>query len=110
MYIIARILLGMGILFAIISGSCLVGELAHPKDRAVLTSLFNASYFIGSIVAAAIAIGTVDIPGNWSWRVPSLLQLCPSVLQICTIFLVPESPRCKLTQLVSEIPSIDSGH
>jgi MFS family permease len=85
MYIIARILLGFGILFAIISGSSLIGELAYPKERPFMTSLFNASYFIGSITAAAISIRTTDIAGNWSWRVPSLLQVCPSVLQICTV-------------------------
>jgi MFS family permease len=85
MYIIARMLLGVGIVFAIISGSALIGELGHPKERPFLTSLFNASYFIGAIVAAAISIKTVDILGDWSWRVPSILQLCPSVLQICTV-------------------------
>ena len=93
MYIIARMLLGVGILFAIISGSALIGELGYPKERATLTSLFNASYFIGSILAAAIAIRTTGIAGDWSWRVPSLLQLVPSLLQICTVFLLPESPR-----------------
>ncbi|KAK4959979.1 hypothetical protein LTR10_002868 [Elasticomyces elasticus] len=98
MYIVARILLGMGILFAIISGSCLIGELAHPKERAILTSLFNASYFIGSIIACAIAIATVNIIGDWSWRLPSLLQMGPSVLQIATVFLLPESPRWLVAQ------------
>ncbi|KAJ4352406.1 uncharacterized protein N0V89_007754 [Didymosphaeria variabile] len=93
MYIIARMLLGVGIVFCIISGSALIGELGHPKERAYLTSLFNASYFVGSIVAAAIAIKTVEIAGNWSWRLPSLLQICPSLLQIATVFLIPESPR-----------------
>jgi MFS family permease len=57
MYIVARIVLGFGILFAIVAGSSLIGELAYPKERAVLTSLFNASYFVGSILAASIAIG-----------------------------------------------------
>jgi hypothetical protein len=38
MYIIARMILGMGILFCIISGAALIGELGHPKERAVLTS------------------------------------------------------------------------
>ncbi|KAL6851331.1 hypothetical protein ACO1O0_008459 [Amphichorda felina] len=84
---------GMGILFCIISGAALIGELGHPKERAVLTSLFNSSYFIGQIIASAIAIKTTDIPSNWAWRVPSLLQICPSLLQICTVFLLPESPR-----------------
>lgn len=85
MYIIARMLLGVGVVFAIISGSSLIGELGHPKERPFLTSLFNASYFIGSIIAAAIAIKTAEIAGDWSWRLPSLLQICPSLLQICTV-------------------------
>jgi sugar porter (SP) family MFS transporter len=93
MYIIARMLLGVGILFAIIAGSSLIGELGHPKERPFLTSLFNSSYFIGAIVAAAISLATTDIPSDWSWRLPSILQLCPSVIQICTVFLLPESPR-----------------
>jgi MFS family permease len=82
MYIIARMLLGVGIVFCIISGSSLIGELGYPKERPYLTSLFNASYFVGAIIAAGIAIRTTSIAGDWSWRVPSLLQMCPSLLQI----------------------------
>lgn len=85
MYIVSRMILGVGILFAIVSGSALIGELSHPKERAIMTSLFNSSYYIGSILAAAIAIGTVEIKGDWSWRLPSLLQVVPSVMQICTV-------------------------
>jgi hypothetical protein len=47
--------------------------------------LFNSSYFIGQILASAIALGTTDIPTDWAWRIPSLLQICPSLLQICTV-------------------------
>ena len=85
MYIIARIILGVGILFAIIGGSALIGELAHPKERATLTSFFNASYFLGAILAAAIAVGTVTSEGDWQWRLPSLLQIVPSILQVTTV-------------------------
>lgn len=85
MYIIARMLLGIGILFCIISGSALIGELGHPKERAVLTSLFNSSYFIGQILASAIALGTTDLTTNWAWRIPSLLQICPSLIQMSTV-------------------------
>ncbi|KAF2743159.1 putative lactose permease [Sporormia fimetaria CBS 119925] len=98
MYIIARMLLGVGILFAIISGSALIGELGYPKERPILTSLFNSSYFIGSILAAAISIRTSEIKGDWGWRIPSLLQICPSLLQVCTVFMLPESPRWLVSQ------------
>lgn len=77
--------LGFGVVFCIISGSSLIGELGHPKDRPTLTSMFNASYFIGQITASAIALGTVKIASNWGWRIPSLLQMCPSLLQIVFI-------------------------
>ncbi|KFY08543.1 hypothetical protein V492_06138 [Pseudogymnoascus sp. VKM F-4246] len=93
MYIVSRMILGFGIVFCIISGSAMIGELSYPKERAIMTSLFNASYFIGAITAAAITIGTVKITTDWSWRVPSILQICPSILQIAFVFMLPESPR-----------------
>ncbi|KAH8660467.1 lactose permease [Xylariales sp. PMI_506] len=93
MYIVSRMILGAGILFAIIAGSALLGELGHPKERSTLTSYFNSSYFLGAIIAAAISLATTTIPGDWSWRLPSLLQICPSLLQLTTVYLLPESPR-----------------
>ncbi|KAL1976496.1 hypothetical protein VTN31DRAFT_2778 [Thermomyces dupontii] len=93
MYIVARIVLGFGIPFCIVAASALIGELGHPKERPIMTSLFNSSYFIGQIVAAAVGLGTVTITTDWAWRLPSLLQIAPAMLQICTIFFVPESPR-----------------
>ena len=82
MYIVARMILGFGIPTCIVSGSSLIGELAYPKERPVMTSLFNVSYFVGQIVAAAIAFGTNDIKTDWAWRIPSFLQICPSLLQL----------------------------
>ncbi len=37
--------------------------------------------------------GTFRIENTWSWRIPSLLQGLPSVLQLFLIFFIPESPR-----------------
>lgn len=47
MFVIARFLLGFGIPFAIVAASSMIGELAYPKERARMGSLFNASWFIG---------------------------------------------------------------
>jgi MFS family permease len=93
MYIVARLILGFGIPACIVAGSSLIGELGYPKERPVLTSLFNVSYFVGQVIAAGIVFGTNNIKGNMSWRIPSYLQLAPSVLQICFVFFLPESPR-----------------
>jgi MFS family permease len=65
MYIVARLIIGFGLPYAIVAGSSLIGELAYPKERAVLTSLFNAAYFIGAIVASGITYGTQLIPSDW---------------------------------------------
>ena len=93
MFVIARFLLGFGIPFAIVAASSVIGELAHPKERARMGSLFNSSWFIGAIVAAGVTLGTFSMPSNWGWRIPSVLQICPSLLQICFIWFLPESPR-----------------
>ena len=47
MYIVARMILGFGIPVCIVAGSSLIGELGYPKERPVLTSLFNVAYFVG---------------------------------------------------------------
>lgn len=78
-------ILGFGIPTCIVSASSLIGELGYPKERPVLTSLFNVSYFVGQILAAAICFGTNSLASDWGWRIPSLLQMCPSLLQIALI-------------------------
>jgi MFS family permease len=85
MYVIARWFLGFGIPFCIIAGSSLMGELAYPKERPIMTSLFNALYFVGSLTAAGISFATQSIKNDWAWRTPSLLQAGPSMLQIVFI-------------------------
>lgn len=98
MYIVARMILGFGIPTCIVAGSALIGELAYPKERPILTSLFNVSYFFGQITAAGICYGTNRINGNMGWRVPSWLQIAPSLLQISFVLFLPESPRWLLTK------------
>lgn len=93
MFVVSRFILGLGIPLAIVGASSLIGELSHPKERAIMGSLFNSCYFIGSIVAAGITFGTFNMRSNWGWRIPSLLQIFPSVLQITFIYFLPESPR-----------------
>jgi len=93
MYAVARGIIGFGLPFAIVAGSCLIGELGYPKERPILTSLFNACYFLGSIVAAGITFGTSTITTNWGWRIPALLQMAPSLLQVALVMFLPESPR-----------------
>ncbi|KAK3950055.1 lactose permease [Pseudoneurospora amorphoporcata] len=93
MFLASRWLLGFGIPFSLVNSSALLAELAHPNDRPTLTSLFNATWSVGAILAAAVTYAAANISGNWSWRLPSLLQIVPSVLQLIFLQFCPESPR-----------------
>lgn len=98
MFLVARLLLGMGIPFCISGASQLIAELAYPTESAVLNGLFNESWYAGAIIAAGTTLGTFSIPNDWSWRIPSLVQIAPSILQLIFIWFVPESPRWLLSK------------
>ncbi|KAI9574338.1 general substrate transporter [Boletus coccyginus] len=93
MFIIARFVLGSGIVFGIVAASSLIGELSHPKERAIMGALFDCGTSIGSLTAAGVTLGTFAMPSNWGWRIPSFLQVVPSLLQVSFIWFLPESPR-----------------
>lgn len=67
-------------------------ELAHPKERARLGSLFNAFFFTGSSLAAIMTIATFRMANDWAWRVPSLMQVAPALISFCFINFIRESP------------------
>ena len=98
MFLASRLILGTGIPFAVSGASQLLAELTYPRERAVITGLFNVSWFIGAILAAGVTLGTYNIPNNWGWRIPSILQAAPSILQLIFVWFVPESPRWLLSK------------
>jgi hypothetical protein len=76
-----------------IASPLLITELAHPNERGKITATYNTFYYFGSTIAAWTTYGTLQIPSNWSWRLPSLLQVAPSAFQLCFLWFLPESPR-----------------
>uniref|UniRef100_A0A0W0FTH9 Putative hexose transporter n=1 Tax=Moniliophthora roreri TaxID=221103 RepID=A0A0W0FTH9_MONRR len=90
---VRRFLIGFGLSFAANAAPLLVTELSYPSYRAALTSAYNSLWYSGAIVAAWATFGTFQIPNTWSWRIPSILQGAPSVLQVALLLFAPESPR-----------------
>ena len=93
MFIAARFFLGFGIAIAHGSSPLLITELVHPQHRAIFTSIYNTTWNFGSFFAAWICLGTSYIGNDWDWRVPSILQGLPSVIQLVFVWFVPDSPR-----------------
>jgi len=86
MLITSRFLLGFGLPFAVAGASQLLSELCHPKERAVISGLFHESWYAGAILAAGATLATFEMPNDWSWRLPTLLQVVPSLLQLTFIW------------------------
>jgi len=93
MFLGARFLLGFGVAIAHGASPLLITELVHPQHRAIFTTIYNTTWYAGSIVAAWLTYGTNHIENNWSWRIPTIAQALPSCIQIACIWFVPESPR-----------------
>jgi MFS family permease len=93
MFLGARFVLGCGMVFATNAGPLLCAEIAHPQDRAIITTFMGCSYAVGSFVAAWTTFGTLKIPSDWAWRLPSVLQAWATVVVLAVIWFIPESPR-----------------
>ncbi|SCO90265.1 related to hexose transporter protein [Fusarium oxysporum] len=93
MFIAGRFFIGLGAGFVCTAAPPLIGELAYPTHRPIITAIYNTAWYWGAIVAAWSTYGTFRMSSDWSWRIPSLLQALISIIQLFAIYFVPESPR-----------------
>ncbi|KZS92516.1 hexose transporter [Sistotremastrum niveocremeum HHB9708] len=93
MFIGARFLIGFGLGIASNAAPMLVTEIAYPSQRGPLTSVYNALWPGGAVVAAWTTYGSFRIQSSWAWRLPSAMQALPSIIQVIFIMFGPESPR-----------------
>jgi len=57
MFIAARFFIGFGVAIAHGAAPFLVTELVHPQHRAIYTTIYNCTWYWGSIVAAWLTYG-----------------------------------------------------
>jgi MFS family permease len=55
--------------------------------------ILNNFYYVGSLIAAGVTLGTGQWQSTWAWRLPSLLQGIFSFACIIVLPFIPESPR-----------------
>ncbi|KAH7369507.1 general substrate transporter [Rhexocercosporidium sp. MPI-PUGE-AT-0058] len=91
--IFSRFFLGFGCGVMSQPSPILLAELAYPTHRGRATALYHCFYFVGAIAAAWITFGTLKMTGDWSWRIPTLLQGGAPFFQLLISYWLPESPR-----------------
>lgn len=92
-FMAGKLLLGFGGTLSQVTSPVLVVELAHPKSRIAISGIYNTSIYLGEIIGAWITYATFRIHGNWSWKIPCILQCVFPLYEFCTIWFCPESPR-----------------
>ncbi|KAH8169687.1 sugar transporter domain-containing protein [Sarocladium implicatum] len=98
MYMASRFLIGFGLTIASSSAPMIAAELAHPASRTSLTSMYNTLWYLGSIIAAWTTFGSFRIQSEWAWRLPTLLQVVPAMVNMSALYFLPESPRWLIGQ------------
>lgn len=93
LFVIGRLILGFGLGIAQSCSPLLLTELVHPQHRPQYSTIYNALWYVGSVIGSCVVLGTEKLSGDWAWRVPCLLQAIPSLSQLIFIWIIPESPR-----------------
>lgn len=79
--------------FVLPTTSVLINELAHPRQRGRVSASFGVGIQFGGMLVALIGFGTVVMNNQWSWRLPTIGQALFPAIQLCLMWIVPESPR-----------------
>lgn len=61
LFVGARFLIGFGVAIAHGASPLLITELVHPQHRAIYTTIYNTTWYIGSFVAAWLTFGMKHI-------------------------------------------------
>ncbi|KAJ5150347.1 general substrate transporter [Penicillium canariense] len=93
MFIAGRLIIGLGTGIVAVAAPQLMTEAAYPTHRGKIVSLYMTQWVVGYLIAAWTTFGTFKMDSSWSWRLPSLLQGVPSLLQLVISIFAPESPR-----------------
>ncbi|KAF3931573.1 hypothetical protein ABW19_dt0209003 [Dactylella cylindrospora] len=74
------------------SGPAYAAEVAPLALRGYLTAYVNLCWCIGQFISAGVLKGLVDIPNQWSYRIPFAIQWVWPIPLAIFAYMAPESP------------------
>lgn len=92
-FVIGRMFIGFGSNLASGAAPTLISEILPATYRGSILGFFFSCFYVGSLMSAGINYRVVEIDTTWAWRIPSIIQSFPSLLALCCLPFVPESPR-----------------
>ena len=98
MFVVARILGGIGIGISTVAAPLYISEIAPPAHRGRLTGMFQFNIVFGIIVAFASNAIIAHLGGENGWRWMLGIAAIPSVIYAVMCFGLPESPRWLITR------------
>ncbi|GFF57348.1 sugar transporter (hexose transporter [Aspergillus udagawae] len=111
MWVAGRAIIGGGGGLAKVAAPALIQEIAHPRLRPMLASCYYPFFYFGSLLSALLCFAALYIPGDWSWRTPSIVQIVGPILVLLTLISCPESPRWLVSKnRIAEASSILSKY
>ncbi|CAG7560654.1 unnamed protein product, partial [Fusarium equiseti] len=93
MWVAGRAIMGAGGGIAKVAAPALIQEIAHPRLRPMIAACYYPFFYFGSLLSALLCFAGLYVPGDWSWRMPSIVQILGPSLVLITLLRCPESPR-----------------
>ncbi|CAO2656290.1 Nn.00g050930.m01.CDS01 [Neocucurbitaria sp. VM-36] len=93
MLTVGRLIGGMGIGALATIAPLYISEISPPETRGALLVLQEFSIVLGIVIAFWTTYGTRYMAGEWSWRLPFLIQMIPGLILAAGIVFLPFSPR-----------------
>jgi SP family arabinose:H+ symporter-like MFS transporter len=90
-FIAARLFGGLAVGAASVLSPMYVAEVAPPKNRGTLVSIYQLTIVLGILCSYTINYWLRDFDNNWRWMFAT--GIVPSVLFFVGLFFIPESPR-----------------
>lgn len=90
-FISARLFGGLAVGAASVISPMYVAEVAPPRNRGMLVSVYQLAIVLGILCSYTINYGLHNIDNNWRWMFAT--GIIPSVLFFIGLFFIPESPR-----------------